>query len=94
MPQATQTKGQVPQWYPFALLSLGLPFLTPDSRIKGTFVLKGIRVWCFGFRVRGFLGALTAALASLTAPDPERGSKSRSLKGVPIKYPFVVRVPN
>ena len=27
-------------------------------------------------------------------PDPREDPKSRSLKGVPIKYPLVVRVPN
>ena len=27
-------------------------------------------------------------------PDPWEDPKSRSLKGVPIKYPLVVRVPN
>ena len=27
-------------------------------------------------------------------PDPREDPKSRSLKGVPIKYPLVARVPN
>ena len=27
-------------------------------------------------------------------PDPREDPKNRSLKGVPIKYPLVVRVPN
>ena len=31
---------------------------------------------------------------SLITPDPREDPKGRSLKGVPIKYPLVVRVPN
>ena len=30
----------------------------------------------------------------ITTPDPREDPKSRSLKGVPIKYPLIARVPN
>ena len=46
-----------------------------------------IRVWA-EYRLRNRLGFFHRF------PDPRKDPKSRSLKGVPIKYPLVARVPN
>ena len=42
---------------------------------------------------RGF-STQARRIAAIPNPDPREDPKNRSLKGVPIKYPFVVRVPN
>ena len=42
-----------------------------------------------GFAMQAYIGAFRKVY-----PDPRDDPKSRSLKGVPRKYPFVVRVPN